>query len=230
MPLRMGVWRTAHHNKKLGQVKVLHQNVDSLVVQVNYLLTDVQAAYTVTYLVDAQASVTVRTFMQLPDALPELPRFGMRLELPKEFDSLAYYGRGPFENYPDRNFAAHLGLYTTQVSEMYVPYIRPQENGHRTEVRHLQIFGTESGVTISAIHEPFGFNAAHNHVEDFDPGLTKKQMHAGHIVPKPLTALYIDYRQCGVGGDNSWGALPHAPYRLLQKQYSFSYKVSLHKL
>ncbi|MFL5810401.1 MAG: beta-galactosidase small subunit, partial [Flavisolibacter sp.] len=160
--------------------------------------------------------------------LPELPRFGMRMQLSPQFDKLKYYGRGPWENYSDRNTASFMGLYSDRVANQFTwSYIRPQEGGYKTDVRWLTLTNENgSGLKIEGI-QPICFSAINNTTEDLDPGLTKKQQHPTDIKPGKNIYLNVDLKQRGVGGDNSWGALPHDQYRLLDKKYSYSYVISL---
>jgi beta-galactosidase len=160
--------------------------------------------------------------------LPELPRFGMRMQLAPQFSNLEYYGRGPWENYSDRNMASFVGLYKDEVNNQYTwNYIRPQESGYKTDVRWLTLTDNKGlGVRIEGI-QPICFSATNMRTEDIDPGLTKKQQHPTDIKPRKEVYLNVDLKQRGVGGDNSWGALPHDPYRLLEKKYSYSYVIHL---
>jgi beta-galactosidase len=224
----LGAWRTAHIHKKTTNVKILNNTVDSLVIQVNYLLTDINAPYNLQYTVHADASVTVKASIDLSGTqLQEMPRFGMRMELQKEYQNLSYYGRGPYENYADRNTASFLGIYNSTAREQYTAYIRPQENGYKTDTRWVSL-KNENGVGVM-IHgmQPVSFSALHNYTEDFDPGMTKKNQHIADIVERNYTVLHIDLKQRGVGGDNSWGAHPHEEYKLLDKQYTYSYTIKL---
>jgi beta-galactosidase len=160
--------------------------------------------------------------------LPELPRFGMRMQLPPRYHNLEFYGRGPWENYSDRNESAQVGLYKDSVAGQYFSgYIRPQESGYKTDVRWLSLTaGDGRGVRIEGI-QPICFSAINHSVESLDPGLTKKQQHPTDLPPDNSVYLNIDLRQRGVGGDDSWGALPHPEYRLTDKSYSYSYIISL---
>jgi beta-galactosidase len=160
--------------------------------------------------------------------LPELPRFGMRMQLASQFSTLEYYGRGPWENYSDRNTASFVGLYKDDVKNQYSwNYIRPQESGYKTDVRWLTLTNASGlGVHIKGM-QPICFSATNLRTEDLDPGLTKKQQHPTDIKPRKEVYLNVDLKQRGVGGDNSWGALPHEPYRLLDKKYSYSYVIRL---
>jgi beta-galactosidase len=226
----LGVWRTAHINKKTAQTKILHQSADSLVMEVYYMLTDINAPYTVTYTVHGDGAVTVHAAINLAGtSLPEMPRFGMRMELQKEYQLLSYYGRGPYENYSDRNTASFIGRYSSTAKEQYTAYIRPQENGYKTDVRWVELKNNSGiGIRVEGA-QPICFSALHNYTEDFDPGLTKKNQHIADIVERNFTVLQIDLKQRGVGGDNSWGALPHDEYLLKDKQYSYGYTIRLIK-
>jgi beta-galactosidase len=224
----LGAWRTAHIHKKTVNVKILNNTTDSLVIQVNYLLTDINATYNLQYTVHADASVTVKASIDLAGTqLQDMPRFGMRMELQKEYQNLSYYGRGPYENYADRNTASFLGIYNSTAREQYTAYIRPQENGYKTDTRWVSLKNNNgAGIMIQGI-QPISFSALHNYTEDFDPGMTKKNQHIADVVERNYTVLHIDLKQRGVGGDNSWGAHPHEEYKLLAKQYTYSYTIKL---
>ena len=149
-----------------------------------------------------------------------------------------YYGRGPGENYADRNAGAFVGLYSTSADEMYFPYVRPQENGHRTDTRRVR-FGKRHGLEIVA-DSLFGFNALRNAVEDFDGeeavrrpyqwrnltpadkehdeaaarNVRPRQTHIDDITPRDFVEVCIDMKQQGVGGYDSWGAMPEPQHRI----------------
>jgi beta-galactosidase len=188
----------------------------------------VNAIYNIQYTINKDASVTIKSSIELPkNTVAEMPRFGMRMELPKEYQLLSYYGRGPHENYQDRNTASFIGLYNSTARVQQTDYIRPQENGYKTDARWLELKNSDGlGVRIEGA-QPFSFSALHNYTEDFDPGLTKKNQHVADILERNYTVLHIDLKQRGVGGDNSWGAYPHDEYRLMDKQYSYSYTIRL---
>jgi beta-galactosidase len=226
----LGIWRTAHLNKKVSNVTVLNRTADSLVIAVQYLLTDIATPYTIRYKVHGDGAVTVTAAIDLTKTdLPELPRFGMRMELPKEYQRLSYYGRGPYENYADRNTAALIGVYSSTAKNQYTAYIRPQENGYKTDARWVELTNQQgAGVRITGL-QPFCFSALHHYTEDFDPGLTKKNQHVSDITERNYTVLQVDLGQRGVGGDNSWGAQPHDAYRLLGKKYTYGYTIKLLK-
>lgn len=229
MPQSLGAWRTAHAARKVQRVTVGEQSAAGLPIKVEYLLSDIDAPYTVDYLIGPDGAVRVTAAIDLTGKnLPELPRFGMRMDLPRRFNRIQYYGRGPWENYQDRNTAAFLGTYQDSVNGQFTRnYIRPQENGYRTDVRWLTLTN-EAGLGLRVEgQQPLSFSALPFRSEDLDPGLTKKQQHPTDIKMRGGVTLQVDLKQRGVGGDNSWGALPHEQYRLLDKKYSYSYTLRL---
>ncbi|MCU7550181.1 DUF4981 domain-containing protein [Chitinophagaceae bacterium LB-8] len=229
MQVNLGIWRTAHVNRTVKDVTVGEQSVNGLPIKVDYELTGIGVPYTVEYLVQNDGSIKVTASIDMTGRdLPELPRFGMRLQLPADYDHLSYYGRGPWENYSDRNTSSFVGLYHDKVQNQYSwNYIRPQEGGYKTDVRWMSLTDSKGrGLRIEGV-QPICFSALNNRTEDFDPGLTKKQQHPTDIKPRNEVYLNIDLKQRGVGGDNSWGALPHDQYRLLEKKYSYSYVMRL---
>lgn len=230
-PEKLGVWRATHANRQLQRATVGDATAAGLPVTFEFLLPDVQARYTVAYLVQPDGAVQVTADLKLPDdrTLPELPRFGMRLALPKQFDRVRYYGRGPFENYSDRNSAALLGIYQDSVAGFYTNYMRPQEHGYRTDVRWLTLQNhAGQGLRIDGVGQPLGFSALDTRAEDLDPGLSKKRQHPNDIQRQHgLVFVHVDLKQRGLGGDTSWGALPHDEFRLLDKHYRYTYTLRL---
>ena len=227
MPQRLGAWRTAHANRPVQRMTVGEQTAAGLPITVEHQLTDLGGVpYTVRYLVQPDGSVRVTASLDLQgQQLPELPRFGMRLEVPQRYDQLRYYGRGPQENYADRHSAALLGVYQDSVRRGFpTTYIRPQEYGYHTDMRWLTLTDAQGrGLRVEAAGQPLCFSALPFRTEDLDPGLSKKQQHPTDLRPRAQTWLHLDLAQRGVGGDNSWGALPHDQYRLTARQYSYSY-------
>jgi len=140
-----------------------------------------------------------------------------------------YLGRGPWENYTDRNSSTFVGHYKATIAEMYVPYIRPQENGHRTDVRWLALT-TDNGTGLLIVADSLvEFNALNNTVEDFDAGESKDAnlKHFNDIKPKDLVELHIDYRMMGLAGDNSWGARPYEQYLIKSGSDGIKYGFTL---
>lgn len=174
----------------------------------------------------------------------EVPRIGVRFRLPVEMNQVQYLGRGPEENYVDRNKGTLVGLYKTSAEELYYPYVRPQENGHHTDTHWVALQTTGGNGLLILADSIIGFNALRNSVEDFDceeadapyqwanftpeeianrdpekaKNVMRKQTHEADIVPRNFVEVCIDMRQYGVAGYNSWGAKPLPEYNLYANQ------------
>ena len=225
MPERLGIWRSAHTNRKMTAVKAAEQTAEGMKIEVKYELTDLASAYTVTYHVMNSGAVKVEAVFEAGEKrLPEMPRFGMRMQLDENLENISFYGRGPWENYTDRNTASFLGEYSQTLKEQFTwNYVRPQENGYKTDVRWVKLNSQNgSGIKISGV-QPICFSALPYTAEDLDPGITKKNQHPSDLNERNFISLHVDLKQRGVGGDNSWGALPHEKYLLKANKYSYSY-------
>lgn len=226
MHTKSKLWKTAGEEAKLIDYKIKEPEANQVELSFNYNLEEAGAKYTTTYTIFANGSVHVNGKLKVEnDTLPELPRFGMKLALPVEFDNLEWYGRGPHENMCDRNRSAFVGLYSGKVADQYVPYIRPQENGYKTDTRWFRLTN-EAGVGLKFNGAPLvGFSALHNTISDLDYDRASTRRHTNDIKKRDAVFVNIDLKQRGVAGDNSWGALPLDSYRIMPDNYIFSYTI-----
>ncbi len=227
MPEKLGVWRSAHASKTLVNVKVGEKEATGLKISVDYFLTDINVPYQIIYTILNNGSIKIETMLDVSSRqLPELPRFGMRMQVGKDKNQIDYYGRGPWENYPDRKTSAFIGEYNQTLKEQFVSnYMRPQENSYRTDVRWVKLSATDGNGFIIKGDQPICFSALPYTAEDLDPGNTKKNQHTSDLNERNFISLHIDLTQRGLGGDNSWGALPHEKYLLKQKKYAYSFVI-----
>lgn len=226
---KLVVWKDAHNNPKVEKVTVGKKTAAGLAIDVKYILKDANVPYTVTYLIQNDGDIKVTASLDRTGKnLPELPRFGMRMTLPGAYENLEYYGRGPWENYSDRNFSSFMGTYKDKVANQFTwTYIRLQECGNKTDARWIKLTNAAgTGLTITGA-QPLSFSALNVPAEALDAGLKKNQSHTNDVHPEDKVYLMVDLAQRGVGGDNSWGALPHDPYRLTADTYTYSYTLSL---
>ena len=226
MPKRLAFWKNATDSLNLKSIKLKNRNRNVEVETIYSLVNDTKGQVRVLYEINPSGSIHVKTELQnLASDLPMLPRFGNNFILDREFDFVTWYGRGPHENYQDRKTSALIGLYINKVKDLYYPYTRPQENGYKTDVRCVIFTNTlGEGIKISS-NSTFGFNAHHQYNSDFDAGLEKQQRHTIDIKERNLVNINIDYKQMGVGGNTSWGALPLKPYRIKPKNIEFSFTI-----
>jgi beta-galactosidase len=110
-----------------------------------------------------------------------------------------------------------------EVKDLAFDYIRPQENGNRSDLRWATLTN-KAGVGLKVLGDPtFDFCAHHQPMSDFDPGVEKAQRHHTDIIKRELVSVNIDYKQSGIGVDNSWGAQAWKRYQLKAKDYSYSF-------
>ncbi|UOY04951.1 DUF4981 domain-containing protein [Muricauda sp. SCSIO 64092] len=224
------VYRNAAEEKELTHFDYTKDKRGNRIFTYEFAYNQLEATNTIVYTISKNGSLGVQcSFLpKNPDKLKYMPRYGMVLVLQRQFDNVDYYGRGPIENYVDRKSASFVGKYTAKVADFYVPYIRPQENGNRTDVRYTS-FTNEVGTGLNFVSDnTFSFSAHHNSMEDFDPGTSKKaQRHTTDIKPRDAVYLHIDYGQTGVGGDNSWSmtALANDEYKLDASKLKYSFTI-----
>jgi beta-galactosidase len=232
LPERSGIWR----NTKRYRILVDYEVKDRLLT-FDYLLNDYLyrpiGNSIVKYEINRDGSVVVTNYFEKAEAeLPEIPRMGMTLIMPGEFDQMKWLGRGPQETYRDRKTSAFVDLYSGSVTDQYYAYIRPQENGNKTDVRWMSITNEAGEGLMFVGKQLLEVSAHHNLLEDFESPTTKDgkkidipeyHRHTTDIKPRDLTSVDVDMMQMGVGGDNSWGAWTHEQYRLTKQKYTYSF-------
>ncbi|OGU61532.1 MAG: hypothetical protein A2V66_00485 [Ignavibacteria bacterium RBG_13_36_8] len=231
MPKKCVEWKNASEVDLVAQPLDILKNTDgSVSVKVCYRFSNVSSSWESLYTVYGNGMIKVdNKFSTTDENLPPVPRVGMKMQIPDRFDNLEYFGRGPIENYWDRNYSSNVGRYKSNVRDQYVPNIRPQENGHKTDTRWLALYDEHGTGLMIMADSLFEFTALQNPVEDFDAGPDKEinLKHTYDIVPKDLVELHVDYRMMGLGGDNSWGATPHKEYilHLSEKGYEYGFTI-----
>jgi beta-galactosidase len=214
MPSRCAMWRTAMQDWKVAGVEARQVSDAEVRIDVTGRIEPVQGDYTLTYRVFGDGSVVVDMAGQAgASRLGELPRFGMQMALPKGFETIQWFGRGPQETYWDRK-DARVSLYKGTVSEQYFDYSQPQESGNKADVRWVALTNGR-GVGLLAQGMPLlSVNALHYSTEDITSDDRNGPAHIYEVTPRDATYLNLDWQQMGVGGDNSWGARTHAEFTM----------------
>lgn len=248
MHLRNTEWKKASLFSKVTSFEAKEQKDGSVVWKMVYELPGVATTFESTYTLFGDGVIRIENTLNKSSYKADIPRIGMRMQLAGDFDHLTYFGRGPWENYQDRKASAFVDLYKSTVADQYVPYVRPQENGYKTDVRWMALGqGKGKGLLVVAggANQLLSFSALHMPNEDFDTteGLeysgsdpvdaayqidgipeVNGSKHINDIKEKDLVQLNIDLGQRGVGGDDSWWAYPQEAYMYRAKntyQYSF---------
>ncbi len=234
------VWREAGDRRRVSDIKVNESDNSTEIVFLFDLMDqeyeNVIATYRSQYLVDGSGTITVKNhYRGLDQELPRMMRFGMNLIMPREYENMSWFGRGPHESYWDRKASAYVDLYSGLVADQYFPYIRPQENGNKTDVRWMSITNNQgTGLRFEGL-QLLEASAYHQLMQDFEsPGRTDgwhregeetRNRHTVDVPERDLTLVRVDYRQSGLGGDNSWGAHPLPQYWLDDSEYSYGFRI-----
>ena len=205
----------------------METNPDSTCVKVltKYRLEEQDSFVQIAYQILGNGIIKVEmSFIPGQKPLPEMPRFGMRMIIPKEYDQMTWFGRGPHENYADRKTSAAIGFYQASVWEQFHPYVRAQETGNKCDTRWLTLCDKEQKGLLITGTEPLSVSAWNFMQDDIDyVPFSVERRHGGSVEKKDLVWINIDQMQMGVGGDNSWGAQVHPEYTITpsMRKYSF---------
>lgn len=171
------------------------------------------------YTIYGNGEVLLENRLQAAADLPVLPRVGLTMTLPPGFEHLTWYGRGPHENYRDRQEGAAVGLYSGTVDEQFVPYIMPQENGNKTDVRWLALANEDGVGLLAAGTKLLEFSAAH-----YTAGDLFAARHTHELQRREEIILHLDAQQMGLGGA-SCGPPTLAPYVIMPGSFSFDLRL-----
>jgi beta-galactosidase len=222
---RLGAWRNAGRTWQPERVTVDDADKRRVRITAEGPLPLGTARYAVEYAFFGTGEVVVHAQLD-PGAgeLPELPRFGMQMGVTGELDQLAWFGRGPHETYCDRR-DARVGRYGGSVAEQYfVHYAEPGETGNKVDVRWLALSGAgDAGLLIS------GMPLLSANALPFATFDLEGPKHPYELTPRDFTTLNVDFRQVGVGGDDSWGAQPHPEFRLPPARYEYQFRLQAYR-
>ena len=219
---RFAVWKNP--GLKLTSLKQSIEN-EQAIVQAEYEMKAVKGKLFLTYVINNEGAVKVTQKMEAgkEEKVSDMFRFGMQMQMPENFNEVEYYGRGPVENYADRNHSTLIGKYRQTVAEQFYPYIRPQETGTKTDLRWWRVLNISGNGLQFVGDAPFSASALNYSIESLDDGVQKDQRHSPEVAKAPFTNLCIDKVQMGLGCVNSWGTLPLEKYRVPYQDYEFSF-------
>ena len=225
---RCGTWKFAGRDAKLQSID-LKEDPDKRLASVTalYKLEAQASTLQTVYQIRPDGAVTVTLHFTPGDkALPEMPRLGIRMILPAQYDVMTWLGRGPQENYADRKSSAAIGLYTATVWEQFHPYVRAQETGNKSDVRWVSLYDKDGEGLLITGEEPLNVSAWNFPLEDIDyVAFQTERRHGGSITKKDMVWLNIDHRHMGVGGDNTWGAQVHPEYTITPHEWQYSFTI-----
>lgn len=236
----LNVWRAPTSNDLPYQKSWLHAELDRLATQtvftrwsrldeqrvqleIKQVLTDSRGRTAFSclsaYTVYASGDIVLEQTAVPGEHIPVLPRIGVQMILPKGFNQLQWYGRGPVETYPDRKHGARIGVYQGKVADQFVPYVTPQDNGNKTDVRWAALTdGQGAGILVCA-RESFHISASFFAAADLT-GTTH------HHLLKEREEIYFqaDYRQAGLG-NGSLRAETLQEYRIYPQAFQYGFRI-----
>lgn len=232
-------WRYATKNRELQSIQSYDREGNAEVLVIYKLKNEAGnelAIQQISYTISGNGEILVNTNFTRQENTPDIPRLGLNIQLKNSYQNLSWYGKGPHESYWDRKTGAKIGSYSGKVKDQYWAYIRPQENGNKSDVRWFSLTNEMGqGLLVKGI-PTVDFSVHHNLMEDFESlertdgrhrdGAVVKNRHTIDVQPRDVVSVNIDYKQMGVGGDNSWGAHTHDQYKLLNQSYNFSFIIS----
>ena len=221
--IRCAPWQEAGSGRKLLSLNAKSLEVGRAEVRVRFeLATQPASEVQLVYTVSACGEVEVGMQLTPGDKLPEIPEVGVMFELDAAFENLTWYGRGPHENHWDRNVGAKLALHSGTVEEQFVPYLRPQECGNKTDVRWATLTNAAGrGLRIA------GLPTVELNALPYSPSELEAHDHPYKLPVSDKVVVRVNYKQMGVGGDDSWGARTHPEFTLFANRtyaYAFTFK------
>ncbi len=210
------------------KVKNFAVNDNSIVATID--MPDQKAQLEMTYTLTPEGEIIVREHMTVDKEakVSELFRYGMSIQMPKQYNQVEYYGRGPIETYCDRKDSEFLGVYKNKVNDEYFEYIRPQESGNHVDVRWFSVIDNSGKGLQFYSNAPMEASALPYTNDQIDDGMHKDKAwgrHSGDLIPSGMTTVHVQQKQLGLGCVNSWGAWPRNEYRLPYKDYDFTFAI-----
>jgi beta-galactosidase len=218
---RCATWREVGRTKTLKAL-VVESHESKVQINASFILpTTEPSECIVIYEVYGDGQIRITESLTPSKGLPEIPEIGMMFTMDKSFENLSWYGNGPHENYWDRKEGAKLGIFSGKVEEQFVPYIRPQECGNKTEVRWAQITNNK-GIGLMIKGEP----TIELNVLQYTPEELEAYDHPYKLPKSENVVVRVNHKQMGVGGDDTWGGKTHEEFTLYaNKSYNYSYVI-----
>ena len=186
--------------------------------------TSEDIVYEAHFTVQGDDKIIVENWFNIPDEIPPLARVGLRTALPSNYNKVEWYGRGPHESYDDRKESAFVGIYKGKVENQHFMHVMPQENGNKTDVRWVKAISDNSAVRLSGM-PLINFNIQNYSTEALNNSKPSGMSPSDNPERGDKTWLHIDFKQSGMGGDNSWQPRTHREHLLENKEYYYSFTI-----
>ena len=216
---RLGVWKETAEKRQVRDSQCLDKD-GLIIITFDMVLPTVNSSYSLLYKINSKGQIQVEAdYNPQGKNIALIPKFGMRMRLCRDLDQITWYGRGDFENYPDRKTGAFLGIYSKKLKDFMTDYVFPQDNSNRCDVRWLKM-ENKDGVSVRITGmQPLCFRAWNYSEDDLE-----KAKHSYELPQRNYINLNLDLNIHGVGGCDSWGARTLEKYTINgNKPYYFSF-------
>jgi len=213
-------WKKANLKLKIKKITLVSNLPEKIVINAFIKYPMSNGLYELQYTVNANDEIIIE-----PKFNPskEIPRFGMQMKMPDTYNKIVWYGRGPHETMWDRKTSGMIGIYSGITQDLIHNYVRPQENGNRSDVRWFSLTNTGNQGIIISQH---GSDLLNFSIWPYSMDDLENAKHINELPVRDFNTVNIDYKQKGAGGDDSWGAPIHKEYRLMgDTEYKFAFKI-----
>ncbi|MFI5131229.1 MAG: glycoside hydrolase family 2 TIM barrel-domain containing protein, partial [Chitinophagales bacterium] len=218
---RMKQWY--EYTLKLMDTRIWNSSSNELHVTTFFTLINDSAKVNIDYTIKKNGVVKVEYFIDVRPGLPNIPKVGMQAGINKNYTQITYFGNGPLENYIDRRFGMDAGVYNQKIYEFMEPYVVPQENGNRTDVRWMYLSDPKTKDGLLIVADSLLSMSAWPYTEEN----LENAKHTNKLVAAGYITLNIDLVQMGVGGNDSWSdvAAPLEKYQVKAQPYHYSFYI-----
>ncbi len=215
------LWQWYESKPELVSSIISSNKENELVIRTSYSLINDSALVFVDYTIAGNGVIKVDYTLKADQHLPNIPKVGMQGAINNSYNQIEYFGRGAYENYIDRKYGSDVGLYNQNISNFLEPYVVPQENGNRTDVRWMYLYHPSSKDGLLIVADSLLSLSAWPYTEEN----ISKAKHTIDLKPAGFITLNIDLIQMGVGGNDSWSdvAAPLEQYQVKAKNYHYSF-------
>jgi len=221
---KLDPWKDAASKRKVDKVNVSQPDQNRVIIAVEGNLAIGESKWNVTYTVYGSGVVKVdQQLFPIGNVPNDIPKVGSEMKIPNEYNNMSWYGRGPWENYLDRETGSSVGVYSGSVDSLWTDYVRPQENGNRNDVRWIA-FTNDKGEGLLAVGDPVvSVSAWPYSLQDLE-----QAKHISDLPRRNFITVNLDYKQMGVGGINTWSAVAKPlPEFCLPSNKSYNYEFYL---
>ena len=213
---RLSIWKDLPEMLSVDDI-----NLDASSARVSVKLVYKELSLNLSYTFANDGTVDVKFDLSIPEEMPEPIRVGMTMGISTNLQQMSFYGKGPFENYSDRNGGADIDIYKGNVDDFYYNYTKPQESSNHTCVRWLALTNNNSGLMV------LGETPLQTSVWPYTAENIRIAQHPTELEKADALTVNISDKMAGVGGNDSWSinARPINKYRLLEKAYSYEFKL-----